>query len=325
MTAKHNPKGLVFNIQRFTVHDGPGIRTEVFLKGCPLKCRWCSNPEGIKPFGEVGLYSDRCLGVDKCGLCLQACPKADEGALIVNENRVKGIERSLCTGCQACAEVCPSPNTMKTWGKEMSVLDVLKVIEADRDFYDRSGGGVTLSGGEALIQPDFTEELFKTCCDHKIHTCLESTLFCRPNLLDRILRYVDFLITDIKHMDPQIHQKYTGVGNDQILKNMIKAAQFSIPMVVRVPVVAGVNNDENNIHQTAEFISKNLAGSVVQVQLLPFKELGVEKYRALGLDYQMADYDNPVRAEWESNILRLTEVMRSSGVPAVAGSSTKIQ
>ena len=325
MPLKKSSKGLVFNIQRFTVHDGPGIRTEVFLKGCPLKCRWCSNPEGIKPFREVGVYSDRCLGIDKCGLCLEACPKAEEGALIVAENKIVGLERSVCDGCQACAEVCPSPNTMKIWGREMTVSDVVDVILADCDFYERSGGGVTLSGGEVFFQWKFALEILKECKLHKLHTCVESTLHCKSDLLEEAYPWVDLVITDIKHMDPSIHKELTGITNQLILKNIKKTAQLDVPLVIRIPVVAENNNSEKNIRSTAEFIEKELKNNVTQVQLIPFRELGVDKYKSLGLEYPMHYFQPPKREDWEKNIKHLVALMKSYGVPAVAGTSSKIE
>ena len=318
-------KGTVFNIQRFTVHDGPGIRTEVFLKGCPLRCRWCSNPEGMKSHPEVGVFPDRCIGVDKCGLCLAACPESNNGALIVSENRVTGINREVCTNCLECAHACPSSNTLKIWGQEMTVDEVMEVVMGDLDFYRQSGGGLTISGGEVFLQWRFAEELLKESHRREVNTCLETTLFCKPELLDRLLPHTDFLITDIKHMDSKVHKTNTGVGNERILDNIMRASEYDIPLIIRIPIIVGINDSRDNILETARFIKEKLGNRVAQVQLLPYKELGVEKYQALGCDYPMADYEKPDREEWEKNIHDLVKVMEGFDIPAAAGSSQKIR
>jgi pyruvate formate lyase activating enzyme len=318
-------KGVVFNIQRFTVHDGPGIRTEVFLKGCPLKCRWCSNPEGLSPNPEIGVYPDRCIGVDKCALCIRACPESGNGALIVSDNRVTGIDREVCSNCLACAEACPSFNTLKIWGQKMTVADVMDVVMGDLDFYRRSGGGLTISGGEVFLQWRFAEALLKESHHREVNTCVETTLFCKPELLDRLLPHTDYLITDIKHMKSDVHKKYTGVENELILDNIGRATGYGIPMIIRIPIIVGINDSRDNILETAMYIKEKLDGRVMQVQLLPYKELGVEKYQALGRDYPMAGYKKPEREEWEKNIHNLVKVMEGYGVPAVAGSSQKVK
>ena len=317
--------GVVFNIQRFTVHDGPGIRTEVFLKGCPLRCLWCSNPESQKSHPVVGVYPDRCIGVDKCGFCISACPVEAEGAFIVEDNRVTAINRDVCTDCLRCAEECPAMKTLEIFGKEMTVDEVMEVVLADRDFYEKSGGGVTLSGGEVFVQPEFSLALLETCKRHNLHTCVESSLHCNPEMLDRLYPFVDLVITDIKHMDPSEHKRLTGVGNERILENVKKTAQLGMPLVIRIPIVAEHNDSEGNITATAEFIAQELQNKVKQVQLIPYRELGLEKYRSLGMEYPMGDFQAPAREAWEKNIRGLVEQMKPYGVPAVAGTSEKLE
>ncbi|TEB05718.1 Benzylsuccinate synthase activating enzyme [Pelotomaculum schinkii] len=316
-------EGTVFNIQRYTIHDGPGIRTEVFFKGCPLRCKWCSNPESMKTELQVGVYTDRCIGVDKCGYCLSTCPQYQDRIIITADNKVAGIDRQKCTNCNKCTESCPA-NALMTWGQKMSIPDVMKVILADREFYRKSGGGVTLSGGEVLIQWEFARELLKECKKNYLHTCVESALHCRTNILGLIYPYVDLVLTDIKHMDPVKHMEFTGVGNELILKNIKKTVELNKPLVIRIPVVPEHNNSEENIRATAEFIVKELNNRVNQVQLLPYRQLGTEKYTSLGIEYPMADFKPVERSVWEQNIKHLVEIMKSYGIPAVPGTTNKI-
>lgn len=316
-------KGIVFNIQHFTVDDGPGIRTEVFLKGCALKCKWCSNPESIKARQEIGVYASRCIGIDKCGFCLNACPQCEKGVFFQHENKITGIDPGLCTGCMQCADECPA-DALVIWGKEMSVEDVMKEVVDDVPFYEKSGGGVTVSGGDPLIQWQFTMEILKQCKQQNIHTCLETELHCKPALLEKIYPYTDLVITDIKHMGTQKHQEYTGVGNDLILANITKTAEMGKPLIIRIPVIHGHNNSEENIRATAEFIKEKLSNNVLQVQLLPYRPLGLEKYESLNILYPMADLKSPDVKDQKKELDHLVGLMCSYGVPAVAGSSAKV-
>ncbi len=315
-------EGYVTNIQRFTVHDGPGIRTEVFLKGCPLRCRWCSNPENIRPYPEVGVYKARCVGVEKCGHCLSACPEED-ASFVVEEGLVTAIDRNKCTHCPACADACPA-NALVVWGRRCTAREVVEEILADVEFYEKSGGGVTLSGGDPLVQWQFSLALLQECRTRRIHTCLETEHHVDPSILERIYPYVDLVITDIKHMDPHKHREYTGVGNELILQNIAETAKRKIPLIIRIPVIFDHNDDEENIRTTADFIVGRLGNNVLQVQLLPYRQLGLEKYEALGIAYPMGDFQPPERKIWEKKILGLAELLNSYGIPAVAGSSSKL-
>ncbi|HPR54942.1 MAG TPA: glycyl-radical enzyme activating protein [Deltaproteobacteria bacterium] len=315
-------RGCVFNIQRFTVHDGPGIRTEIFLKGCPLRCRWCSNPESMKPYPQVGVYAKRCIGVEVCGQCLSVCPEGDR-VFSRDEGKISGIDRGLCLDCLKCADACPS-NALMVWGRTYTIDEIMEVVRADTEFYENSGGGVTLSGGDPLVQWEFSREVLKVCRAEGIHTCLETELAIDPATVEKVAPYADLIITDIKHMDPAKHREYTGVDNDRILRNIELLAESNRQLVIRIPVVPGHNDSQENIEATALFIRDRLGGRVAQVQLLPYRQLGVEKYQSLGMDYGMDGFQVPERTVWEQNILALVELMRSHGVAAVAGSSSKI-
>lgn len=316
-------KGIVFNIQHFTIHDGPGIRTEIFLKGCALKCKWCSNPESIKAKQEIGIYASRCIGIDKCGYCLDVCPECNRGVFYQHENKIAGIDADICNGCFKCADECPS-DAIVVWGDLMSVSDVMSEIIDDVAFYEKSGGGVTISGGDPLIQWEFTLEVLKQCRQQNIHTCLETELHCKTSLLEKIYPYTDLVITDIKHMDTQKHREYTGVDNRLILENIIKTAEMKKSLIIRIPIIPGHNNSEENIRATATFIKERLFNNVLQVQLLPYRPLGLEKYDSLNMQYPMADLKPPDINAQKEELNHLVAVMNSYGIPTFSGSNEKI-
>ncbi|WP_319521264.1 glycyl-radical enzyme activating protein [uncultured Desulfosarcina sp.] len=330
--AKHLPAqeedqpekhGLVFNIQHFTIHDGPGIRTEIFLKGCALKCKWCSNPESISARQEPGVYASRCIGIDKCGYCLKVCSQCDQGVFLSHENKIAGIDPALCTGCMQCADECPA-DAIVVWGNKMSVGEVMAEVLDDLPFYEKSGGGVTISGGDPLIQWPFTLEILKQCRQHHIHTCVETELYCSPSILDAIYPYTDLVITDIKHMNSDKHREYTGVENARILDNIRKTVEMGKTLIIRIPVIPGHNDSDENIRETATFISEKLSNKVVQVQLLPYRPLGLEKYASLNRSYPLTDLQSYDVRKQKKELDHLVELMCRHGVPAVVGSSAKI-
>lgn len=319
---KGQPYGLVTNIQKYTIHDGPGIRTEIFFKGCNMRCLWCSNPETIDPRQQIGVYPKKCVG---CGSCVEVCPREGKPIVFGPEGLERVVMDDFCRTCLKCVDECPGRAIM-VWGEKKSIPELMGIIEEDRAFYEKSGGGVTLSGGEALVQWEFVLELLKECRKTGIHTCVESALNLPQEPVDKVMEYTDLLISDIKHMDSEKHKMAAGAGNELILANLRRLAKAGQPMVLRTPVVPGFNDDEDSICAIGAFLRDELGGRVVQYQLLPYRKMGTEKHATLGQHYPMGDdYVPPEREVWEENLKRLVTVLREEyGLPAVAGSGQKL-
>ena len=271
-------RGTVFNIQRYSVQDGPGIRTTVFFKGCPLRCWWCSNPESQNCFPEVAHMESRCK---RCGDCIHACQME---AISFNEERIR-IDRAKCTNCGDCKEVC-TQGAIKFFGNELSVDEVVEEVTRDWAFYQNSDGGMTASGGEPLCQPDFLKALLKRCHEKGIHTTLDTCGYSQPETLQEVLEYIDLVLFDIKHMDTDIHQRVTSVPNKLILQNAMLLANGGIPTIFRIPLIRGINDSEDNIRATAEFAAGLRAK---QMDLLPYHRMGVSKYPMLDRGYRLDD------------------------------------
>ena len=309
-------QGIIFNIQRYTINDGPGIRTEIFMKGCPLKCRWCSNPESQRAAIEPGVYSSKCISEDKCGLCITACRQQ---ALLFAGGSIAGIDRSRCIGCMKCAAACPS-EAVRAWGEKMSRDEVMAVIEKDRAFYEKSGGGVTVSGGEPLVQKEFTRSILKACREAGIHTCLESTFCTDRETAEAAAEYADLVISDIKHMDSEVHKKYTGAGNEKILANLKRLAACGHDMILRIPVIPGINDDAENIERTADYIEDNIGDRLRTLQLLSFMRMGEEKCRSLDRAYEMDSLQFD-REEFQQRVKDIAEYFNSRGIRCVVGTA----
>jgi pyruvate formate lyase activating enzyme len=319
--------GLIYNIQKYTIHDGPGIRTALFFKGCPINCVWCSNPEGMNPEPEIGVYPSKCINSDKCSWCISACPRNDRHLIVFDENgRLEQVRQDgFCTSCLKCADVCPGRAIM-VWGRYMTVPELMKIIEEDRGFY-RHGGGVTLNGGEVMLQWEFASLLLETCHNAGINTCVESALpTADPDQLDAVLKHTDLLIADIKDMNGARHRKYTGIDNNIILKNIKYAIERGVRTVIRTPIIPGVNDDEQSMLAIGMFIREELGGDIAQYQLLPFRKMGTEKYATLQRPYPMESFKTPERTVWEENLTRLVALIKEKyGLPVVAGASHKIE
>lgn len=313
------PSGVIFNIQRYTIHDGPGVRTELFLKGCPLHCPWCSNPESARTYRQPGLYSSRCLGSRRCGLCAEACPV--ENALAFRRGKLVSIDRSLCINCMACAEACPA-EAIKAWGKSMTVDQCMEIIRRDRGFYDRSGGGVTVSGGEPMLQSSFVAALFAACKAEGIHTCCETTFYTDWKRVQQLLPVTDLFISDIKQMNDTLHRRHTGVSNARILANLTRLADAERPLILRIPVIPGVNDDDGNIAATADFILGPMQNRIRTLQLLSFMRLGEEKYRSLDLPYPMSGLRFN-RRSFQKRVEQIAAYFNSRGIHCLVGTHEK--
>ncbi len=293
-------KGFITDIQRFSLHDGPGIRTTVFFKGCNLNCAWCHNPETINPKPELLYYEEQCLG---CGHCVPVCPT---GAQRIVDGRHL-FERDRCIACGRCAAVC-YPGAAVLAGREVPATAVLHEILLDRTYYIRSGGGVTLSGGEVLVQKDFAREILGLCREQGILTAIETNLCAAWEDLQTMLPLTDLLLLDMKHWDAAEHRRWIGADNRLILANVRRLAQVRVPLIIRTPVIPGVNDSEAVIGDIAECIAG--LPNLLYYELLRFNPLGEGKYRALGRE-------NPFRgAAWlpDETMERLAQTAAGHGI-----------
>lgn len=278
--TKYDLEGVVFNIQRYSVHDGPGIRTIPFLKGCPLSCLWCSNPESQSPKPEIMYQEDRCI---RCGKCVAACK---QGAL--SRENPGFVDRTHCIGCGACAAVCPT-DALVLKGEKMTVWEVMQILQKDAITYRRSGGGITLSGGEPLLQHDFSLNLLHACHEKGWHTAMETTGFASKSIVEKVMPHVDLALLDIKSVDPAIHKQCTGVDNRRILENLIRISHLT-ETVVRVPVIPGVNADPEHMEEIVRFAK--YMNKIDKIHILAYHSYGRNKYSLLGREYPMGDTPN---------------------------------
>jgi len=283
-------KGLVFSIDRFVAEDGPGLRTTVFLKGCPLCCTWCHSPQSISGKPQLIFYGNRCI---RCGACVGACPK-DAQYVSQNDRRVHW---DLCDDCGRCAEVCPS-NALEIEGRWLSVDEVIETVKRDTVYYRNSGGGVTFSGGEATLQPRFLTECLRRCNELGIHTAIDTCGYVRWPVLEKMLSYIDLFLFDVKHMDSTAHKKLTGVGNELILENLKKLSAAGKSIWIRIPLIPGHNDSESNLQKTAQFVS-SLDG-VKKITLLPYNDAAGAKYEFIGAVYELEKTEPYLKEKYES-------------------------
>ncbi|MHC1711299.1 MAG: glycyl-radical enzyme activating protein [Solidesulfovibrio sp.] len=282
--GRNAQQGIVFNIQKYSVHDGPGIRTLVFLKGCTLACRWCSNPEALTPDPVLAYNPAKCIGIRECGHCLLSCTA---GALTQSEDGKIVINRELCTDCMFCAKACPA-QALTTYGRTMSVTEVLATVEADAMFYSRSGGGMTLSGGEPLMQHAFATALLAEARRRRINTAMETAGNVPLAWLTEACRHLNHLLYDIKSLDSDKHKAATSAPNSQILENLRQVRQLfpKLAITARTPVVPGFNDTEKDIRAIAAFV-RTLPD--VGHELLQYHRLAKPKYEYIDRDFTMGD------------------------------------
>jgi pyruvate formate lyase activating enzyme len=281
-----NERGMIFDIRRFSIHDGPGIRTTVFFKGCQLRCLWCHNPESQSPLPELIIQPRRCT---LCGECIEACPN---GAIYRQADQLL-TDRDKCQLCQVCAQTCPAEARQFT-GHEMDTVEVMVEILRDRAFYDQSGGGVTFSGGEPLFQAKFLASLLQACKEVEIHTALDTCGFAPFHILNGLRDWVDLFLFDLKHLDDEHHHDLTGVSNQMILENLESLSGSGHDIYLRIPLIPTINDDPEHLKALARYVAG--LDHVLRVDLLPYHATGKEKYARLDKPFPMPSVE-PISKE----------------------------
>lgn len=297
---------LIFDIKRYAINDGPGIRLVVFFKGCNLNCVWCHNPESISPAPEKMFSPGKCI---QCGSCVETCP---ENAITLTEQGIK-FDESLCSMCGKCAAVCPT-KAIEISGKKMTAEEIMAIIEKERIFFDQSGGGVTFSGGEPLLHPELLLQLLEECRLRKIHTAIDTAGNVRTETLLKVAEMADLFLYDLKLMHPGLHKQWTKSGNNLILPNLEALANAGAKIIIRIPLVGGVNDTIENIEETARFIAQ-LHGESKEVHLFPYHSIAQNKFMRLGRSDQFKKLQEPDRETQE----RAISIFAEYGIKASVG------
>lgn len=303
--SEKDVKGIVFDIKKYAIHDGPGIRTTVFFKGCPLRCQWCHNPESMRRNPEHGLRSSRCT---RCGACIEVCPNQ---AISFIDN-LPLIDTSKCQLCGKCVDIC-IVGAREIIGQELSVREIMTEVEKDVIFYDQSDGGVTFSGGEPLMQPEFLFALLNQCKKQQIHTAVDTSCYAKPEILERISEKTDLFLCDIKHLDNETHERSTGVENRLILNNIKRLSEMGKEIVIRIPVIPGFNDKDANIEATGEFVA-SLPG-VSRIDILPYNRGGQEKSARLTTSIEPMHTETPNDDKMNS----IAEILKQYGFEVKIG------
>lgn len=291
--------GAIFNIQKFCINDGPGIRTTVFMKGCPLRCAWCHNPES-QPISPVLAYNaERCVS---CGVCVKLCPHGCHAI----EDGVHKFDRTKCVACGACVNA--GCKALELFGREETVDSIMKEVLEDAPFYETSGGGMTLSGGEPLLQHEFAKALLSAAKEQGIHTCIESCGYTSEERIREIIPLVDLFLFDYKLTDDELHKKYIGVGKEKILNNLRIIDEAGGKIVLRCPIIPGINDTEDHFLGIAELA--NSLENLVEINLEPYHSLGEDKYKNLGIPYTVSAKvpEKEQKAEWQALLEKHTDV-----------------